>query len=57
MNEEETMKLLSISVHNFLSFEDLSLGLDNQGLVLLDGTNKDSSDGAFQNNGVGKSTF
>ena len=57
MNEEENMKLLSVNAHNFLSFEDLSLDLDNQGLVLLDGTNKDSSDGAFQNNGVGKSTF
>lgn len=51
------MKLMNITAHNFLSYEDLSLDLDNQGLVLLDGKTNDALDGTFESNSSGKSSL
>ena len=51
------MKLLNIKAHNFLSYEDLELDLDNQGLVLLDGKTNDALDGTFESNSSGKSSL
>ena len=51
------MKFTKIKATNFLSLKDFELDLDNQGLLLLDGKNLDSKEGAFEQNGVGKSTI
>lgn len=51
------MKFIKIKATNFLSLKDFELDLDNQGLLLLDGKNLDSKEGAFEQNGVGKSTI
>ena len=57
MKGDSLMKLKHIKAHNFLSIKDMELNLDSQGLVLLDGKNKDSKDGSFEINGTGKSTL
>lgn len=51
------MKFIKIKATNFLSLKDFELDLDSQGLLLLDGKNLDSKEGAFEQNGVGKSTI
>lgn len=45
----------SIRIQNFLSIQDITLPLDNQGLVLLNGKNLDNN--SLNNNGAGKSSI
>ena len=45
----------SIKASNFLSFKNLELNLENQGLLLLNGENLDNP--ALNNNGAGKSSI
>lgn len=45
----------SIRIQNFLSIQDITLSLANQGLVLLNGENLDNN--ALNNNGAGKSSI
>ncbi len=49
------MKLRSVTIQNFMSVRKATVNLDNQGLVLVQGFNKDDS--AFDSNGAGKSTI
>ena len=44
-----------IHIHNFLSIKDITLPLDNQGLVLINGVNLDNN--SLNNNGAGKSAI
>jgi len=48
------MKIISLKVSDFCCFSDFVLPLENQGLVLVTGDNKDTD--AAVNNGCGKST-
>lgn len=45
-----------VRLHNFLSFKDAELDLDNRGFVLVEGTNNNKSDNA-KSNGSGKSSL
>jgi DNA repair exonuclease SbcCD ATPase subunit len=49
------MKLKKLIAQNFLSLRDIELELDERGLVLLCGENRDNPD--FQSNGAGKSSI
>lgn len=49
------MKFTNIEIHNFLSVGDCNTHLNDRGLVLIQGSNKDSQ--AFDSNGAGKSTI
>lgn len=49
------MRFKSIRIVNFKSMKDVSLNLDNNGLTLIQGENKD--DDCFDSNGSGKSTL
>lgn len=49
------MRLLKLSIQNFMSIRSAEIRLDNQGLVLLRGVNADSP--AFDSNGAGKSSI
>lgn len=49
------MKLKHLSIMNFLSIGHIELDLDNRGLVLLQGVNKDNN--SLNNNGAGKSSI
>lgn len=49
------MKFTNLIIDNFLSVNHLETRLDNRGLVLIQGKNKDSD--AFESNGAGKSTI
>ena len=49
------MKLLRLKAKNFLSIKDVELDLNNQGLTLIKGINKDNS--ISESNGAGKSSI
>lgn len=49
------MKITEIEIRNFLSIRRVSLQLDNMGLVLLEGENRDNP--GLDNNGSGKSSL
>jgi DNA repair exonuclease SbcCD ATPase subunit len=49
------MKWQKLTAKNFLSFEELTLKLDNRGIVLVEGQNLTSS--KFKSNGSGKSSL
>ncbi|UPI13354.1 hypothetical protein [Bacillus phage SBSphiJ7] len=49
------MKWKRLTAKNFLSFEELSLDLDNRGIILVEGNNLTSS--KFKSNGSGKSSL
>lgn len=49
------MELLRVRAQNFLSLGSMSLELNNQGLILLEGNNLDSN--GFKSNGSGKSSI
>lgn len=49
------IKLEKVEANNFLSFSNVSLELDNQGLVMIDGVNQSAD--SFQANGAGKSSL
>lgn len=49
------MRFLELQLHNFMCFEDETLKLDGQGLVFVQGINKDSE--AANGNGSGKSSL
>lgn len=49
------MQILQIKLQNFLPIRELTLHLDNQGLVLVQGNNLD--DDNFESNGAGKSSI
>lgn len=50
------MKFKRIEAVNFLSFQSLSLDLENQGLILINGDNQTETN-AIENNGSGKSSM
>ncbi len=50
-------KFQRIALHNFLSFEDTEITLDNRGFVLVSGMNNDSNDVSQSSNGSGKSSI
>lgn len=45
----------TLQIQNFLSIKSVTLGLNNQGMVLICGENHDNAD--FQSNGAGKSSI
>lgn len=49
------MKWKKLTAKNFLSFEELTLNLDNRGIVLVEGNNLTSN--KFKSNGSGKSSL
>jgi DNA repair exonuclease SbcCD ATPase subunit len=49
------MRLGEMTVQNFLSIQDAEMDFSNKGLVLVQGSNEDST--AFDSNGAGKSTL
>lgn len=49
------LKFKKVEAQNYKSFDKLSLNLQDQGLTLIEGDNKDSD--AFESNGVGKSAM
>lgn len=51
------MIIKHVSIKNFGSIQNAEVNLQNKGLVLTEGVNLDSSNGAAQSNGGGKSTW
>jgi len=49
------VRLLKLTIQNFMSIRYAEVNLANQGLVLLQGVNQDSP--AFDSNGAGKSSI
>ena len=49
------MTLNTLTIQNFLSIKSVTLELNNRGMVLIQGENRDNSD--FQSNGAGKSSI
>ncbi|AMQ66626.1 exonuclease [Bacillus phage Shbh1] len=49
------MRWTRVHIQNFLSIENVTLDLDNQGLILIEGKNKTNS--SFESNGSGKSSL
>ena len=46
------LKFKTLELHNYLSFKDAKLSLDNRGVILVEG--KNHSNNAYQSNGSGK---
>src|SRR3990167_6359399 len=49
------MRVLKLSIENFMSIGSATISFDSQGLVLIEGENTDAS--SFQSNGAGKSAM
>lgn len=49
------LKFTKVILHNFLSYKDAELNLDNQGVTLVEGTN--NSNDAYTSSGSGKSSL
>ena len=49
------MRILKLDIENFLTLTEASIGLDNRGLILVQGIN--SEDSSAQSNGAGKSSI
>lgn len=49
------LKFTKVELHNFLSYQDAELNLDNQGVTLIEGVN--NSNDAYTSSGSGKSSL